>query len=376
MSYQSYVNQSPDLIAHYNKNVKSSGQSLASWGKQHWDAKGSGESRNKTPHNTKVSSNNQTSNSPGGNPAAVTPNYTQGQLQGSNVLPSANPANPTAAQYSSYVDQFQGMKNSWGLIEARLAGKNVSGMTGHQSMSPEDTADYWIRRMGADKTKSGFGKAHYQEDVSLHKGTYQGGTKVPSGTGVRKFNQGNAANDPTKVNQPGQVGGNIPGGNAAEISSGVGLNDIEPMSFATITDNMMLSNAISEMINTNSPLFRAAETAALQAMAKRGIVNSSLARESVMSAVLAVAMPIAQADVTTLQQNLYYNNEWTNKQKTDYNTYIYDSLKTKLEGAINYTLRRGDWISQIGSQNMSAEATNFAMGNLPNYQFNLNETGN
>tara|TARA_R110000824_G_scaffold180449_1_gene360895 strand:- start:2111 stop:2791 length:681 start_codon:yes stop_codon:yes gene_type:complete len=226
--------------------------------------------------------------------------------------------------------------------------------------------------MGADKTKSGFGKAHYQEDVSLHKGTYQGGTKVPSGTGVRKFNQGN---DPGG-NQPGQVGGNVPGGNASEISAGVGLNDIEPMQLATLTDNMMLSNAISEMINMNSPLFRAAETSALQAMAKRGIVNSSLARESVMSAVLAVAMPIAQADVTTLQQNLYYNNEWTNKQKTDYNTYIYDTLKTKLEGAINYTLRRGDWIAQIGSQNMSAEATNYAMGNLPNYQFNLTEGGN
>ena len=372
MSYQSYVNQSPDLIAHYNKNVKSSGQSLASWGKQHWDRHGSGENRSTTPHNTKVSSNNQTSNSPGGNPNAVTPNYVQGQLLGNNVLPSANPANPTPAQYSSYVDQFQGMKNSWGLIEARLAGKNVSGMTGHQSMSPEDTADYWIRRMGADKTKSGFGKAHYQEDVSLHKGTYQGGTKVPSGTGVRKFNQGN---DPGG-NQPGQVGGNVPGGNASEISAGVGLNDIEPMQLATLTDNMMLSNAISEMINMNSPLFRAAETSALQAMAKRGIVNSSLARESVMSAVLAVAMPIAQADVTTLQQNLYYNNEWTNKQKTDYNTYIYDTLKTKLEGAINYTLRRGDWIAQIGSQNMSAEATNYAMGNLPNYQFNLTEGGN
>jgi hypothetical protein len=143
------------------------------------------------------------------------------------------------------------------------------------------------------------------------------------------------------------------------------------MQLASITDNMMLSNAVSSMINTNSPLFRAAETRALQEAATRGIVNSSLAREAVMSAILQVAIPIAQADVQTLQQNLYYNTDWTNKQKTDYNTYIYDSLKTKLQGAINYTLRRGDWIAAIGSTpGLSAEATDWTVGNLPNYSFN------
>jgi hypothetical protein len=104
-------------------------------------------------------------------------------------------------------------------------------------------------------------------------------------------------------------------------------------------------------------------------MAKRGIVNSSLAREAVMSAIMQVAIPIAQADVQTLQQNLYYNTDWTNKQKSQYNQYIYDTLKTKLQGAINYTLRRGDWIANMGMSGMSAEATNYAMGSMPNYPF-------
>ena len=142
------------------------------------------------------------------------------------------------------------------------------------------------------------------------------------------------------------------------------------MDLATLTDDMMLSTAVSRLLNTNSPLFRAAETKALQAMAKRGIVNSSLARQSVMDAILAVALPIASAEVETLQKNLYYNTDWSNKQKSDYNQYVYDRLKIKLQGAIEYSLRRGDWIAAItGSPGMDAEAINFALGSLPNYPY-------
>ena len=92
--------------------------------------------------------------------------------------------------------------------------------------------------------------------------------------------------------------------------------------------------------------------------------------ESVMNAIMQLALPIAQADVTTLQQNLYYNTDWTNQQKTAHNQYVYDTLKQKLEGAIAYTLRRGDWIAAIGSTpGLSTEATNWTMGNLPNYEY-------
>ena len=57
---------------------------------------------------------------PGGNPDWVRPNYVQGQLLGNRVNPSVNPANPTTAQYSSYVDSGGGMNNSWAFINARL----------------------------------------------------------------------------------------------------------------------------------------------------------------------------------------------------------------------------------------------------------------
>ena len=369
MSYKSYVAKNQDLQNFYNKNIRSTGKSMAAWGKHHWETHAKGkENRRITPHNSGPASSAQNSSpQAGGNPNAVTPNYTPNKLYGSNVLPSANPANPTKAQYASYVDNaLTGNYSTWDLIEARLAGKNVSGMTGHQNMSPEATADYWITRMGGGKSKADFGKAHYDESVSLHKGTYLGGTKVPAGTGVRSFGL-KSGGAPGPASGPG-AGGKGPMADASP--GGTTLNDIQPMQLANITDNMMLSNAVSDLINTNSPLFRAAETRALQAMAARGIVNSSLARESVMNAIMQVALPIAQADVTTLQQNLYYNTDWTNQQKTAHNQYVYDTLKQKLEGAIAYTLRRGDWIAAIGSTpGMSTEAINWSMGNLPNYQY-------
>ena len=368
MSYKSYVEGHKDLLAHYNKNVKSSGASMAAWGAKHWAKHGKGEIAAGTRKGVTPGGGGGGGGapSPGGNPNAVTPNYTPGTLYGSNVLPSANPANPTKAQYAKYVDNNTGKYSTWALIEARLAGKDVSGMTGHQSMSPEATADYWIKRMGGGKSKSDFGKAHYTESKALHAGTYRGGTKVPYGTGVRSFGLGGTPGAPapgpgTKAGAPSPSssgGGNYPN-----------LNAIQEMDLATLTDPMMLSNAVSELINTNSPLFRAAETQALQLMAKRGIVNSSLAREGVMSAIMQVAIPIAQADVQTLQNNLYYNTDWSNKQKSDYNTYVYNTLRTKLEGAINYTLRRGDWMTALAGTNMSAEQTNYAINSLPNYPF-------
>jgi len=370
MSYKSYVSKNPDLETFYNKNVRSTGKSMASWGKHHWDTYAKGkENRQVTPHNSGPASEAQNSSpQAGGNPNAVTPNYTAGKLHGQNVQPSANPANPTKAQYSSYVDNaLTGNYSTWDLIAAKLAGKNISGMTGHQGMTPEATADYWITRMGGGTDKSAFGKAHYDESKSLHKGTYLGGTNVPTGTGVRSFG---IAGTPA-AGGPTPAAGAPPAAGAVQPNTGnTVLNQIQPMDLATLTDGMMLSNAVSSLVNTNSPLFRAAETRALQEAASRGIVNSSLAREAVMNAIMKVAIPIAQADVQTLHQNLYYNTDWTNKQKSTYNTYIYDTLKTKLEGAINYTLRRGDWIAAIGTTaGLSSEATNWSVGNLPNYPF-------
>ena len=141
----------------------------------------------------------------------------------------------------------------------------------------------------------------------------------------------------------------------------------QPMQMASLTNEMDLSNKLTEIINTNSPLFKAAQTKALQAMQARGIVNSSLAQEAVMQSILNVALPIAQEEVQALQQNLYYNTDWTNKDRQQANDYQYNSLLTKLQGRINQQLQEmvqsyaawgkyGDWINNIITQQGADQA--------------------
>ena len=74
-------------------------------------------------------------------------------------------------------------------------------------------------------------------------------------------------------------------------------------------------------------------------MAARGLVNSSIAEGEVMKAIMSVAMPIAENEVKTLVDNLYYNTDWTNKDRMMANDYAYQEMMTKLQGAINYKLQ-------------------------------------
>jgi len=126
--------------------------------------------------------------------------------------------------------------------------------------------------------------------------------------------------------------------------------NIQTPDMATLTDEMNLSNKINEVINKNSALFKAATTKALQNMQRRGIVNSTLAHESVMNAVLSVAMPIAKTEIENLMTNLYYNKDWTNKQKMQANEYAYNKMLTQLQGQINFALQ-----GLVGSQNIGLQ---------------------
>jgi len=128
--------------------------------------------------------------------------------------------------------------------------------------------------------------------------------------------------------------------------------NIEIPDVATLTDEMKLSNKIQELIDTNNPLFKAATTKAMQAMAKRGLVNSSLAQGEVMNSIMQVALPIAQEEVRALTENLYYNKDWTNKQKMMANEAAYNKMLTQLQGKINYTLQQFIEGSRYGLQQL------------------------
>ena len=124
------------------------------------------------------------------------------------------------------------------------------------------------------------------------------------------------------------------------LNTATGVDELAQVDFAELSDDMMLSNRIKNMLNTNNPMFKAATTKALQSMARRGIVNSSMAQESVMSAIMGVAMPIAQAEIAALEKQLYYNKDLTREQVNMMNKYHYDKMLTEIKSASDMELQR------------------------------------
>jgi len=223
-------------------------------------------------------------------------------------------------------------------------------------------AQYWRGRMGVTEgddsrlTRKAFGQALIGESQDIAKGRYKGDISSTAQGMLDKGTWKEGSTDPRAGQYMQRVAGRkegevvIPPPNGEEDNGDQSNNwtnpqgtvyvaDTTTMDMATLTDEMDLSNKLTEIINTNSPLFKAATTRAMQAMAKRGIVNSSIAQGEVMNAILNVAMPIAQAEVKTLTDNLYMNQDWTNKDRAMANDYAYNNMLKKLQGAIDYQLK-------------------------------------
>ena len=368
MSYESYVLSNPDLLAHYNAQIKGkTNKSMEKWGQEHWGAHGQKEKRRNTPTSTKTTQED------------------------------------VAKTQTGYVDQSPDLAAAYARIQS----------------DPTDwRSKYWLDRMGGQTSKEAFGQAHAAEDMALKQGTYQGGTKYTKGSdawkglftstpgqfdfaGETMFGTTGAGSDAPKtrwelfspyqkgfeVTTPsGEGGGGGGGGGGDGGDGGSSINDnIQTMDLATLTDEMDLSNKLTEIINMNSPMFKAAQTKALQAMQARGIMNSSLATEAVMDSILKVALPVAQAEVQSLQNNLYYNTDWTNQQKTAANKYFHDRMLTQLKGQIDMQLNKmiqsfgawgkyGDWLTTIATTGGADQAAWKRMldllqgsGGWPNY---------
>ena len=97
--------------------------------------------------------------------------------------------------FTAYVDHYPDLKNAWSMIEAKITGKDMSKIqnTGNPNLSPEQQADYWIKRMPTDDinnlaaAKKAFGQAHAAEDNALMMGNYMGGTDVAPGGGPTRY---------------------------------------------------------------------------------------------------------------------------------------------------------------------------------------------
>ena len=107
-----------------------------------------------------------------------------------------------------------------------------------------------------------------------------------------------------------------------------------------LTSDMDLRNMLGNVLNKNNPLFKQARTRALQAMAARGVVNSSMAEESVMSAVMNVAMPIATRVIDDLQRVMAANVNASNAFKMALNEAYYKELLSRVEAANTWNLNK------------------------------------
>ena len=96
--------------------------------------------------------------------------------------------------FTAYVDHYPDLKNAWAMIEAKITGKDMSKVknTGNPNLTPDQQADYWIKRMPVDninnlvEAKKAFGQAHAAEDNALMIGKYMGATDYDVGSDAWK----------------------------------------------------------------------------------------------------------------------------------------------------------------------------------------------
>ena len=117
----------------------------------------------------------------------------------------------------------------------------------------------------------------------------------------------------------------------------------QPMLDEIVADGInseLLETRLTNLINKNNPLFKAATTKTMQAMAARGLVNSSIAEEAVMSAILSVAMPIAERDANAYMNQRMQNQAYSNEFRAQQNKAYYESFLTELQGSMDMALRQ------------------------------------
>ena len=136
----------------------------------------------------------------------------------------------------------------------------------------------------------------------------------------------------------------------------------------------LLETRLTNLINKNNPLFKAATTKAMQAMAARGLVNSSIAEEAVMSAILSVAIPIAERDASAYMNQRMQNQAYSNEFKAQQNQAYYAQFMQKLQYSMDTAMRQltersANWravLAQRGAiattSGMDTDATEAAMG--------------
>lgn len=124
--------------------------------------------------------------------------------------------------------------------------------------------------------------------------------------------------------------------------------------------SQVIEERVKNLVDTNSPLFRAAAGQAYRQLASRGLANSSLANQAVMDAVLSVAVPIASADAETFKQQSVLNQGFSNEFRAAQNAAYYNQESQKLDGIIREVLANISGEYSVKTAQISAEASMYA----------------
>jgi hypothetical protein len=124
-------------------------------------------------------------------------------------------------------------------------------------------------------------------------------------------------------------------------------------------ESQVVEERVKNLVDQNSPLFRAAAGQAFRQLAARGLSNSSLAQQAVMDAVMAVAIPIATADATTFKEQSVLNQGFSNEFRAAQNAAYYAQEQQKLDGIIKETLAHISGQYNVQTAEISAEATKY-----------------
>ena len=150
-------------------------------------------------------------------------------------------------------------------------------------------------------------------------------------------------------------------GNGGEPPSLTTINkpDQTPM-LQELTNEMDLRSMLGNVLNKNNPLFKQARTRALQAMAGRGLVNSSLSEKLVMENIMNVAMPIATRVIDDFQRVMAANANASNAFKMALNEAYHKELLTRVEAANTWNLNKMmeggmDWRAMLAAKTGAAD---------------------
>ena len=296
-------------------------------------------------------------------------------------------AKETGKDYKGYVESSKSLKEALRKIQDEPDSKE---------------AKYWGRRIKGDATAESFGVALMGENKALVGNTYTGkpssATSQAIGRGIWQEGGERGAgfmerNFPTPAgpgDDGGDDGGGRGGGGRGGYGGGDGGYDRDNPTFDekglrdAFLDEIVLEGASSEvierrlrdLISKNNPLFKAASTRALQEMARRGsgLINSSMAEEAVLKAIMEIAMPIVMEDAKNYREQRQLNQGLTNAQITEFNNNYYATFQTKLQSAMDQALqamvnRAANWRAILGERGriattagMSDDAVRAGMG--------------